>query len=85
MEREGLERYLPIRCDWVIEYCVVSDLDCVQVLSRLHTNLDNSGTFIASLTYALVVFRTYQSRARTLYDNYSASKSSNSNVDVFYT
>ncbi|KAL5321037.1 hypothetical protein ACEPPN_011847 [Leptodophora sp. 'Broadleaf-Isolate-01'] len=43
------------------------------------------GTFIASLTYALVVFRTYQSRARTLYDNYSASKSSNSNVDVFYT
>ncbi|KAG4433457.1 hypothetical protein IFR05_011061 [Cadophora sp. M221] len=36
-------------------------------------------TFIASLIYALVVFRTYQSRARTLYDNYSASKSSNSN------
>ncbi|KAH7364102.1 hypothetical protein BKA65DRAFT_129743 [Rhexocercosporidium sp. MPI-PUGE-AT-0058] len=41
-------------------------------------------SFIASLAYALVVFRTYRSRARTLYEKYSASELSNLDVDVFY-
>lgn len=41
-------------------------------------------TFIASLTYALVVFRTYRTRARTLYAKYSTSELSSSNSDVFY-
>ncbi|KAK0119282.1 hypothetical protein ONS95_008130 [Cadophora gregata] len=41
-------------------------------------------TFIASLTYALVVFRTYRQRAKTLYEKYSTSELSSSNSDVFY-
>ncbi|KAG4424785.1 hypothetical protein IFR04_002133 [Cadophora malorum] len=41
-------------------------------------------SFIASLTYSLVVFRTYRKRARTLYEKYSTSELGGSNSDVFY-
>merc|ERR1711964_31683 len=41
-------------------------------------------SFIASLTYSLVVFRTYRKRARILYEKYSTSELGGSNSDVFY-